>query len=34
MAALQHGLGARDNAVAMQYLIRGWQFNPKSPVGG
>ncbi len=28
---LQHGLGARDDAVAMQYLIPGWKFNPKRP---
>ena len=28
---LQHGLGARDDAVAMQYLIPGWTFNPKLP---
>ena len=28
---LQHGLGARNDAVAMQYLIPGWTFNPKSP---
>ena len=28
---LQHGLGARDDAVAMQYLIPGWTFNPKQP---
>ena len=28
---LQHGLGARDDAVAMQYLIPGWTFNPKRP---
>ena len=28
---LQHGLGARDDAMAMQYLIPGWQFNPKQP---
>jgi len=28
---LQHGLGARDDAVAMQYLIPGWAFNPKQP---
>ncbi|MFN9475552.1 glucarate dehydratase [Acidovorax sp.] len=28
---LQHGLGARDDAIAMQYLIPGWQFNNKSP---
>ncbi len=27
----QHGLGARDDAVAMQYLIPGWTFNPKLP---
>ncbi|HJW51482.1 MAG TPA: enolase C-terminal domain-like protein [Burkholderiaceae bacterium] len=27
----QHGLGARDDAVAMQYLIRGWKFDPKRP---
>lgn len=27
----QHGLGSRDDAVAMQYLIPGWQFNPKRP---
>lgn len=23
--------GARDDAVAMQYLVRGWKFNPKRP---
>lgn len=28
---LQHGLGARDDASAMQYLIPGWQFNNKMP---
>ena len=28
---LQHGLGARDDAIAMQYLLPGWQFNPKRP---
>ena len=28
---LQHGLGARNDAMAMQYLIRGWTFNPKMP---
>jgi glucarate dehydratase len=27
----QHGLGARDDAVAMQYLLPGWQFDPKRP---
>ncbi|MDP5008529.1 MAG: glucarate dehydratase [Glaciimonas sp.] len=25
------GLGARDDAVAMQYLIPGWKFNNKKP---
>ncbi|MFA5912839.1 MAG: glucarate dehydratase [Burkholderiales bacterium] len=28
---IQHGLGARDDAAAMQYLIPGWKFNPKRP---
>jgi glucarate dehydratase len=28
---LQHGLGARDDAIAMQYLIPNWKFNPKMP---
>ena len=28
---LQHGLGARDDAVAMQYLIPNWTFDPKRP---
>ena len=28
---LQHGLGARDDAVAMQYLIPGWKFDHKRP---
>ena len=27
----QHGLGARDDAMAMQYLVPGWSFNPKKP---
>ena len=27
----QHGLGARDDAMAMQYLIPGWTFNNKKP---
>ncbi|MCW5655331.1 glucarate dehydratase [Hydrogenophaga sp.] len=27
----QHGLGARDDAVAMQYLLPGWTFHPKRP---
>jgi glucarate dehydratase len=25
------GLGARDDALAMQYLIPGWTFNNKKP---
>jgi glucarate dehydratase len=28
---LQHGLGARDDAAAMQFLIPGWKFDPKRP---
>ena len=28
---LQHGLGARDDAMAMQYLIPGWTFDNKKP---
>ncbi|TAM41640.1 MAG: glucarate dehydratase [Burkholderiaceae bacterium] len=28
---LQHGLGARDDSIAMQFLIPGWKFNPKMP---
>jgi glucarate dehydratase len=28
---LQHGLGARDDAIAMQYLIPGWKFDDKRP---
>ncbi len=28
---LDHGLGARDDAVAMQYLIPGWTFDRKRP---
>jgi glucarate dehydratase len=27
----QQGLGARDDALAMQYLIPGWTFNDKRP---
>src|SRR5947207_1597637 len=27
----QHGLGARDDAMAMQYLIPNWKFDPKRP---
>ena len=26
-----HGLGARDDAVAMRYLIPDWQFDRKQP---
>jgi glucarate dehydratase len=26
-----HGLGARDDAAAMQFLIPGWTFDPKRP---
>jgi glucarate dehydratase len=28
---LEHGLGARDDAVAMRYLHPGWRFDPKRP---
>jgi glucarate dehydratase len=28
---LEHGLGARDDAAAMQYLVPDWEFNPKRP---
>ena len=28
---LQHGLGARDDAAAMQYLVPDWKFDPKRP---
>jgi len=28
---LQHGLGARNDAMAMQYLMPGWTFDPKRP---
>ena len=27
----QHGLGARDDAVAMQFLVPNWTFNEKRP---
>jgi len=27
----QHGLGSRDDAVAMQALLPGWKFDPKRP---
>jgi glucarate dehydratase len=26
-----HGLGARDDALAMQYLVPGWTFDAKRP---
>ncbi|MCJ2141608.1 glucarate dehydratase, partial [Methylobacterium sp. E-066] len=26
-----HGLGARDDAAAMQFLVPGWTFDPKRP---
>ena len=28
---LEHGLGSRDDAVGMQYLVPGWTFDPKRP---
>jgi len=28
---LQHGLGSRDDATAMQFLIPGWKFDHKRP---
>ncbi|TQL67604.1 glucarate dehydratase [Nocardioides albertanoniae] len=28
---LEHGLGTRDDGVAMQYLVPGWTFDPKRP---
>jgi glucarate dehydratase len=28
---LKHGLGARNDATAMQYLLPGWRFDPKRP---
>ena len=28
---LQHGLGSRDDAVGMQFMIPDWKFNPKMP---
>lgn len=28
---VEKDLGARDDAIAMQYLIEGWKFDPKSP---
>jgi glucarate dehydratase len=28
---LEHGLGGRDDATAMRYLLPGWRFDPKRP---
>ncbi|MGH3876811.1 MAG: enolase C-terminal domain-like protein [Actinophytocola sp.] len=28
---LEHRLGARDDTVAMQFLVPGWRFDPKRP---
>lgn len=28
---LKHGLGARDDAAAMQHLLPNWTFDPKRP---
>ncbi len=28
---LEHGLGSRDDAISMQYLIPGWKFDNKKP---
>jgi glucarate dehydratase len=28
---LKHGLGARDDAAAMQFLVKGWKFDNKRP---
>ena len=28
---MNEGLGARDDAIAMQFLIPGWKFDPKRP---
>ncbi|MCU1632109.1 MAG: gudD [Micrococcaceae bacterium] len=28
---LEHGLGSRNDAAAMQYLVPDWQFDPKKP---
>lgn len=28
---VEHGLGQRDDAAAMQYLVEGWAFDPKRP---
>jgi glucarate dehydratase len=28
---MKHGLGARDDATAMQFLVPNWKFDPKRP---
>jgi glucarate dehydratase len=28
---VQHGLGSRDDAIGMQYLVEDWSFDPKRP---
>lgn len=28
---LEKGLGARDDSIGMQYLVDGWEFDPKRP---
>ena len=28
---LDNALGARDDAIGMQYLIKDWKFDPKRP---
>ncbi|WP_243718479.1 hypothetical protein [Actinomadura sp. 7K534] len=28
---VKHGLGDRDDAAAMEYLVPGWTFDPKRP---
>ncbi|WP_245565312.1 enolase C-terminal domain-like protein [Nocardioides insulae] len=28
---VEHGLGARDDAIAMRQLVPGWEFDPKRP---
>lgn len=28
---MEHGLGSRDDAAGMQYLVPGWRFDPKRP---
>ncbi len=30
----KHGLGARDDAMGMQYLIPGWTLDHRLPVHG